>query len=428
MRSVYLFAVVFFLIVKSPSAFAQWIEYTSANSPITDSTHVALVCSDPQGDKTFIITLDTSYHLVEHSRSLGWRTYPEHDSMLNEINSIQDAKVRNNILWCLTSSGLKMFSGGTWVHIAYPSGISSGFNGKLAIDKLNGIWFTGGAGGHGITYYSTNGAWSHYDATTHPEFKLDFQLSDIKLDEAANTVWIGTNCVNEFAGVYSYNTQSDEITKYENGNDKYRCVHAVEPGKNRLFVGTSNFSSIRIMGVDGIFTQSLDQPKVTWTTSMHLDPLDSQAVWVTTERGLMYFKDTLDYVEFNHGNSALDGFMAGHTVEQLSDDSARVWVATSLGFYSYAYKAGEVHTGIEEPDPLANVQVYPNPSTGLFHLKLDKAAAIAVTDLAGKQVYVSVSQSAGNTTIDLSAQPGGLYFLRLMAGDRVTVRKLFLAE
>jgi hypothetical protein len=427
MKSLYILVAGFFLVAFNQTVSAQWTVYSSSNSPIADNIAVTRISSDPEGDKTHVFTQDTCYHLIEFSRSQGWKTYPEYDAMLDSITIIHDVKARNNVLWCLTSSGLKMYANGTWSHIAYPAGHSAGLNGRLAIDKLNGVWFTGGLANQGISYYSAGGIWTNYTTVTHPEFKLDFGLSDIKLDESANTVWIGTNCINEDAGVYSYNTQSDEFTQYDNGDAKYRCVHGIAPGKNRVFVGTSNFSSMRIMGVDGIFIQSLDQPAMPWTTAMLLDPIDSQAVWATTDRGLLYFKDTLNYVLFTHGNSALDGFTGDLAVEKLTADSARVWITSSQGLYSYAYK--NITTGISDPEPeLADILIYPNPSGGIFNLDLTSEAGIEITDLAGKPIHIPVSQSSGYTRIDLSGQPGGVYFLTLMAGDRKSVRKLFLTE
>lgn len=76
-------------------------------------------------------------------------------------------------------------------------------------------------------------------------------------------------------------------------------------------------------------------------------------------------------------------------------------------------------SGIKSIDADAGFSVYPNPTSGVFELKINsdkyRNAEIKVTDATGRVVY---SQQAANTfsgtlSIDLTAFPKGLYLVQL---------------
>lgn len=71
------------------------------------------------------------------------------------------------------------------------------------------------------------------------------------------------------------------------------------------------------------------------------------------------------------------------------------------------------------------VQIYPNPSSGLFTLdygfRNDKDVALSIIDALGHTVSVStLSGQVGHRTLDLSHLPSGIYFARMM-GDGVNI-------
>jgi hypothetical protein len=70
---------------------------------------------------------------------------------------------------------------------------------------------------------------------------------------------------------------------------------------------------------------------------------------------------------------------------------------------------------VSEELPTADMQVYPNPSAGLFNIQTPthlQNASVAVHDLTGRQVY-RARLSGANHTIDLSTVPTGLYILSI---------------
>lgn len=69
-----------------------------------------------------------------------------------------------------------------------------------------------------------------------------------------------------------------------------------------------------------------------------------------------------------------------------------------------------------------NVNVFPNPTTGkvIIDFKKEMAkASIRVTDAAGKTIFAQkdTKVQAGTRAIDLSANPGGIYFINIESGD-----------
>lgn len=78
-------------------------------------------------------------------------------------------------------------------------------------------------------------------------------------------------------------------------------------------------------------------------------------------------------------------------------------------------------TGLNQPDQLGSVSVYPNPSAGIFNLDLKGVEARRVsyllTDIEGR-VVINQSVNAGNSyhgLIDLRKAPQGVYLLRLIS-------------
>ena len=76
-----------------------------------------------------------------------------------------------------------------------------------------------------------------------------------------------------------------------------------------------------------------------------------------------------------------------------------------------------------EGKELTGVSVYPNPSTGVFHIELPVAATVEV--FAGNGVLVrSFNAAAGKST--LSLDHSGIYFVRIMGEGRTTVKRVIV--
>ncbi|MFP4469962.1 MAG: T9SS type A sorting domain-containing protein [Bacteroidales bacterium] len=74
---------------------------------------------------------------------------------------------------------------------------------------------------------------------------------------------------------------------------------------------------------------------------------------------------------------------------------------------------------------LSSLSIYPNPSTGLLKISgLNAEADMIVSNAHGQIVYRG--RVNGNTDLDLSTQPKGVYFIKLMSEDATKIEKVVL--
>jgi hypothetical protein len=75
-----------------------------------------------------------------------------------------------------------------------------------------------------------------------------------------------------------------------------------------------------------------------------------------------------------------------------------------------------------------NLNVYPNPSNGLFTLDLQslpERSELEIYNILGEKVYDEVINSS-NVQIDLSDKPKGIYFFKIGSVGKVSSRKLVI--
>ncbi len=89
-------------------------------------------------------------------------------------------------------------------------------------------------------------------------------------------------------------------------------------------------------------------------------------------------------------------------------------------------------TGTGEANGLDRfIEIYPNPTSGVvfvkFHAGEMRQAALELYDVAGRKLWME--NGGGNEqTLDFSGFASGVYRLKIIAGDRVAVKKLVLAR
>jgi hypothetical protein len=85
-------------------------------------------------------------------------------------------------------------------------------------------------------------------------------------------------------------------------------------------------------------------------------------------------------------------------------------------------------TGFTSPAPSTEVSVYPNPSAGIFTVQFKDSknkATVYVRNLLGEAICFQTIVS-GFTSIDLSSQPKGIYFIEVSEGNDRKVKKIIL--
>jgi subtilisin family serine protease len=78
---------------------------------------------------------------------------------------------------------------------------------------------------------------------------------------------------------------------------------------------------------------------------------------------------------------------------------------------------------VEDAAWLNNIQVYPNPTSGIFTVEADKLSEIIVQDILGSVVFRAKPQSR-KTTIDLNAHPKGVYIVKLVNGNEFVNKRI----
>ena len=100
------------------------------------------------------------------------------------------------------------------------------------------------------------------------------------------------------------------------------------------------------------------------------------------------------------------------------------WTANDL----YLIHKGAVTSIFEKQEDEIELNIYPNPSNGLFNIQLENLrnnsnnGSIKVFDQTGKLIMNTAIQKE----IDLSNQPQGLYFVQITSQDKVFNQKLVL--
>lgn len=88
-------------------------------------------------------------------------------------------------------------------------------------------------------------------------------------------------------------------------------------------------------------------------------------------------------------------------------------------------KPDTIVTAVPEPEPLALLRTYPNPTTGIIRWDEPNMTHLDVMNSTGR-VLLTLEPSRGQQTLDLSYLPDGLYLIRLFADKRSAVQKLII--
>ncbi|MDQ3047146.1 MAG: T9SS type A sorting domain-containing protein [Bacteroidota bacterium] len=93
----------------------------------------------------------------------------------------------------------------------------------------------------------------------------------------------------------------------------------------------------------------------------------------------------------------------------------------------------EICTGVEESISSAEINVYPNPTSGSFSISFSNVTIsevmISIVDIQGKEVFNSMENNvSGSFTkqINLENIAKGMYYIKLSTGSDITIRKLMV--
>ncbi|MCX6291209.1 MAG: T9SS type A sorting domain-containing protein [Bacteroidetes bacterium] len=79
-----------------------------------------------------------------------------------------------------------------------------------------------------------------------------------------------------------------------------------------------------------------------------------------------------------------------------------------------------------------SINIIPNPTNGIFHLEemgwMIDNSTITVSDVYGNETWKNSGNKSGVTTIDLSSEPSGIYFVKVVTGSETEIRKVILCK
>jgi hypothetical protein len=96
----------------------------------------------------------------------------------------------------------------------------------------------------------------------------------------------------------------------------------------------------------------------------------------------------------------------------------------------FEVKFGDV-TGVNDRQDDEAITLYPNPTSGKFYLDgLDNSSPVEIRayNVIGEQVLCTRSNSKGEigTTLELTNQPAGVYFIHIITPRGTSIKKIIL--
>ena len=107
-------------------------------------------------------------------------------------------------------------------------------------------------------------------------------------------------------------------------------------------------------------------------------------------------------------------------------------VTNACGSDTMIQTVNDINTGIVYQNGLSEVNIYPNPSEGLFHLEIEAGRVGDIQwsayNLQGQLLFTQKKEQIKDikTSLDLNDLPKGIYYIRLNVGAETIVRKIVI--
>ncbi|MEO8149418.1 MAG: T9SS type A sorting domain-containing protein [Bacteroidia bacterium] len=238
-------------------------------------------------------------------------------------------------------------------------------------------------------------------------------------------------------------------------------------GQDNVYVLASMARSSSFDPCDVMFARSTDGG-LTWSTPIQINDDGSQfntqwfgtmsvapdgridAVWLDTRDDLFGLDSSALYYSYSHDegntwsvNEKLSDNFDPHTgypmqqkmgdyFDMISDSTGAhlAWANTLNGEQDvyYSHIIPPVNTAVNEISNNATISIYPNPTGGLFVIKgLARQSQIEIYNVMGEKIY-STTIFKTKSEIDISPQPAGIYFLKIVNQNGSTVVKKIIKE
>jgi len=95
-------------------------------------------------------------------------------------------------------------------------------------------------------------------------------------------------------------------------------------------------------------------------------------------------------------------------------------------YYSSMINTNCLMTGTENIETQNHISVYPNPSNGHFSFTGIDIQKIEIIDITGKTIFQTLITNKAKHSVDISAQPRGIYFARIITTHGIAIEKLII--
>lgn len=258
------------------------------------------------------------------------------------------------------------------------------------------------AGGQGVVNFNLgNGGWN-------------------ELSTPQNTV--STNVWYHIAAVYDGSFMRIYVDGQEIISEPRTNINFSSPNQNLMIGSWSNIGRYLNAAVDEVRVWNIARTAAAIQNGMNCELINP-----TSQTGLAA------YYKLNQGTDGADNTAFTYAVNSAASGGIATLTNFSLNGATSNWAAGSsVITGntcaVLSSDGFESnsfaLQVYPNPSSGIFQLQTQEAAQLEVYDLMGK-VILNKSVPAGTASLDLSQHASGVYLLKITNGSgNTTVSKI----
>ncbi|MBX9851222.1 MAG: T9SS type A sorting domain-containing protein [Cytophagaceae bacterium] len=186
-----------------------------------------------------------------------------------------------------------------------------------------------------------------------------------------------------------------------------------------IYLQAKSGSSIKVFFVNT--NGALDELELTGLPSLVINAITS------VESNLLASVNFQIYISKNQGDSwslySMSGFPSGATVNSIAKAGENLFAGTDQGIWKTKYSS--VSIAAVKDKELNTVNIYPNPSSGSFHIAgLEEVSVVEVYYMNGEKIYEIIAEEK-----DVILNPGlqeGMYILKIKNEGGSSVSRLVI--
>ena len=288
---------------------------------------------------------------------------------------------------------------------------------------------------HGSDYVCTDNGLLIYngvfyntlDTTNSPLPSNKITFATVVSGQTYNKLYIGTD--NGLA-IYSNNQWSVYDSTYFGLSNCY--VTGILPPQYFSFYDTTTYVSTMGSGLIKLFNSGgyeilntangkFNDDSLYYVIRASLAKCGEYVVIGTKENGIAVYdnwSNDLQYYSIRNGYP----FTQSQAAVDVTNSAGYVLIGTNTGLYW-----ASICSGIDENNISDNLNVYPNPSTGVFTIEQPSGSYVEIRNILGELIYKSITRDE-KTSIDLNKQSKGIYFITTTDRNHKTANRKIIVH